>query len=87
VLLHDVELLFEDLVGDIQRVTPASGAGVGPESVSLGLEVRRQSLSAGGLRGPRRALRLLRLRWRLPPIVESGLGSTVADRKNRGTFR
>jgi hypothetical protein len=41
VLLDDVQLLLDDDVGRVERVAAAVGAGIGPQLVTLGLEVGR----------------------------------------------
>ena len=69
-LLDDVELLFAELVGDIQGRAAARGASVGPQFVLLGLEVAGERLTPGGLRLLLRRLLRRGLLGRLGSLLE-----------------
>ena len=83
-LLHDVELLFDDLVGSVELGATAMIAVLRPQRVLLGLEMSRERLasSRGGLRLRRLFLQWLR-RW-LWSRDERGLCSLIDDRRHCG---
>jgi hypothetical protein len=73
VLLDDVELLLDDLVGDIERAAAAVSASVGAQLVRLDLEMRRQRLAPRGPAWRRRLLLSRGKRRRHRPVGERSL--------------
>src|SRR5205823_12761532 len=70
VLLDDVELLLDELVGQVQGSATARGTGLGTQLVLLGLEMAGKRLSSGG---PGLLLRCELHRgflWRLRALLE-----------------
>jgi hypothetical protein len=81
-LLHDVELLFDQLVGGGEFGAAAVLAARGPEPMLLRLEMRWDRVAAGAARRGFGRLRLRRQGRRLRAGVEGAL-SLVSERRRR----
>jgi hypothetical protein len=79
VLLHDVQLLFDHFIRDVELRAAAMLATFGTKRVLLSLEMCRDRLSARGLRARLLHSRLVWLRRRLGTIVEGESGFVADD--------
>jgi hypothetical protein len=86
VLLHDVQLLFYDLVGDVERTAAAVATRRGSYSVLFDLEMHGNRLAPRRLSDRLRLWRSLGLRRRLGSRVEPLFDIAVQDGRGRRKF-
>jgi hypothetical protein len=85
--LDDVELLFVEQVGDIERMTAADAARIRAQLVLFRLEVLGKRLAPCGLRLPLRCALRLGLLGRLGALLERPPLLVLDDRRSRGCRR